>query len=257
MPEHRHGHAGHVPRGGVLALGGQARAVDEVGVRHAQLRRPGVHLIHAQLLGAVHQLRQRHRSVVGRADDHALEQHIHRLHLAGVQQHLGAAHARGLFRDGHALIHGDAALFDGLQRQKDRHHLGDRRHRPGRIGVHLEQNLAALRLQQQHGGAVQVHGRGLQQRRLGQFRKSVRDRGRSSRVRLRRGVQVELRCVAASRDHAQQQHKRKHSLHGDSSPRLQAVLSCARFGGNMMPRDWISAAGRCRGWFMRRGRAFP
>ena len=99
MGEHPARHDGHVAGGGVLALGGQAGAVDEVRVRHAQFAGAAVHGVGTERLAAVERLGQGHGGVVGAADDHAFQQRAHVLALTHVQQHLRAAHARRALRD--------------------------------------------------------------------------------------------------------------------------------------------------------------
>ena len=156
---------------------------------HAELLRALVHPVDAQFFGSVEHFGQRDGGVVGAADDHALEQHVDRLRLAHVQQHLRTAHARRRFRDRHDVVQRDAPVVDRLQRQQDRHDLGDRRDRARRIGVHFKDDLAALRFEQQRGGAVQRHWRRVEQRRAGQFDR----RGRGSWLRALRG-EVDFRA---------------------------------------------------------------
>ena len=75
-----------VGRGVVLRVG-QAGGIDEMGVVHAQALCFPVHLFGEGGFAAGNQQRQLARSIIGRLDDHAVHQLIHRYRLARVEEH--------------------------------------------------------------------------------------------------------------------------------------------------------------------------
>ena len=153
-------HEGDVPCTGDVSLRRKAGAVDEVGVRHAQLLGPCVHLLHKQLRHPGHALRQRHGGVVAAGHAHRLQKIVYGDLLTLRQVDMAAAHRGGVGADRHHVVVVEAALFDGLHGQKQRHHLGD----AGRL-----QRLVLI-LGVQHLSRLFLH----QQRRLRPYRQLYR-----------------------------------------------------------------------------------
>ena len=118
-------HEGDVVGAGDVTLGGEAGAVDEVGVVHAQTLGPVVHLLHEQLRHAGDLLRQRHRRVVAGGHANAFQQLLHGDLLALRQKNLTAAHAGGVGGHRDYVIVGQRAAVDGIHGQQQRHDLGD------------------------------------------------------------------------------------------------------------------------------------
>ena len=92
-------------------------AVDKMGVRHPQLLRPLIHLLHKRCLRAADGLGQRRSAVVGRRDCDALDHVAHTHLLALFQIDLAAALGRrsGGGRDG--VVPAQNAAVDGLHHQ--------------------------------------------------------------------------------------------------------------------------------------------
>ena len=103
----------------------QARAVDKVGVLHAQLHGPLVHPFHKGRLAAGHGFGQGCGAVVGRGDHHGFEHLVHGHLLALFQIDLAAALGCGGSAGRHRLVPGQPPLVQRLHDQQQRHDLGD------------------------------------------------------------------------------------------------------------------------------------
>ena len=139
---------------GNVALGGQAGGVDKVGVRHAQLRRPLVHLLHKGLRAPRQMLGQGHGRVVGRDHAHRLEHILHRQLLVLLQPDLAAPHGAGVGGGGDGVVVGEASAVDGLHGQQDGHHLCDAGRLQGLVLVDRVEHLARGLLHQKAGLAL-------------------------------------------------------------------------------------------------------
>ena len=138
----------------------QAVGIDEVGAGAAQLLGPLIHQGHKGVLGSGHRLRQDAGRLVGGHQHHAVQQLLHRQHLAllDVGGAAGGVHVVDQGRRRHLLVQGQHPLVHGLQGQQGGHDLGDAGgilgvplveavqhppglivHQQGRLGVHLGQ----------------------------------------------------------------------------------------------------------------------
>ena len=141
----------HIPRGGVVVLVVQPIGIGKGGARHAKSRRLVVHGGHKSLQPAA-AIRQRQGRVVAAAQHQAVQQLLHRHHLAGLEIHGGALH--------HVIIgHRDGVRQPGmLQHHQGRHDLG------GACDPHTPPGVLFI----QHFPAVGVHQDG---RRGGELRR--------------------------------------------------------------------------------------
>ena len=156
-------HKGDIVGAGDVSLRRQAGAVDKMGVRHAQLRGPPVHLLHEQLMYTGDLLRQRHRRVVAGGHAHRFQQLLHCDLFALRQIDLTAAHPGGRGTDCHHVVVADRAAVDGLHGQQQRHDLGDAGGLQLLMLVLREQHLPRGFLHQQRrpAGDGQLHRRRL------------------------------------------------------------------------------------------------
>jgi len=99
----------------------------------------------AKRLSAVTQsFGQHHRRVVGRLGDDAEDAVLHADVMAGTQAQLGRRLLRGVARNRQFLIHFQPPVFERLEGQVKRHHLGQRCRVAQRIRVGCMQNAAAF-----------------------------------------------------------------------------------------------------------------
>ena len=113
----------------------QAGAVDKMGVRHAQLRRPLIHLFHKSAFAPGQQLRHGAGAVVGGGHGNGFE-HLTDGHLLpGFQINLAAPLGRRGLGGGDNIVVVDAPGVDGLHNQQHGHHLGDAGGGQGLVGV--------------------------------------------------------------------------------------------------------------------------
>ena len=156
------GHEGDVVSGGEVALGGEAGAVDEVGVSHAQLTGPEVHLGNKGGLAAGKILGHGHSGVIAGDHSDALEQLGDGHLLPLLQVDLGTAHAGGISGDGHHVVPGNAAAVQGFHDEKQGHDLGDAGGLQLLAGVFFVEDSAALLLHQHRrgGGCLRPGGGG-------------------------------------------------------------------------------------------------
>ena len=113
-----------------MAFSGQAVAVAEVGVLHAQLLSAAVHLFHKSALAPGDLLRQRHGRVVPRRHRYGFQQVMNGHLLPFRQEHLAAAHGGGVGGTGDHILQVQLPLFDSLYHQQHGHDLGHRRRFP-------------------------------------------------------------------------------------------------------------------------------
>ena len=109
-----------------MAFGGQAVAVAEVGVLHAQLLGATVHLFHKSALAPGNLLRQRYGCVVPRRHRHGFQQVMDGHLLPLRQKDLAAAHGGGVGGTGDHILQVQLPLFDGFHHQQHGHDLGHR-----------------------------------------------------------------------------------------------------------------------------------
>ena len=88
MKEKVAAHEGDVIGGGEVPLGGEACAVDEVGVQHAEGAGAVIHLFHEQLRDTRNMLGESHGGVVARGDTQGFEKIIHGDLLSLGEEHL-------------------------------------------------------------------------------------------------------------------------------------------------------------------------
>ena len=143
-----------------MSGGGQAGAVEKVGVGHAQLGRTLVHAGDEGLLAARQMLRQGHGGVVGGDHSDTLQQLPHGELLPLLQIDLRAAHARGVGGDGDRLIPADQAGVQGLEQQQQGHDLGDAGGLVLGVGVFFIEDDAGVPLHEQGGVGGQLAGEG-------------------------------------------------------------------------------------------------
>ena len=138
--------------------------VDEVGAGAAQLLGPLIHQGHKGVLRPGHRLRQDAGRLVGGHQHHAVQQLLHRQHLAllDVGRAAGGIHIVDQGRRSDRLIQGQDPLVHGLQSQQSRHDLGNA---GGILGVLLVEAV-------QHPPGLIVH----QQRRLGVYLRHLHGR---------------------------------------------------------------------------------
>ena len=121
----RPAHQGDVIGAGHMARGGQAGAVEKVGVLHAQFGSPLVHQGHEGLLAARHMLGQGHGAVVGGHHRYCFD-HIPDGQLFILfQPDLGPAHGDGMGGSGDHVLPRQLPGVDGLHYQQQGHHLSD------------------------------------------------------------------------------------------------------------------------------------
>ena len=158
---------GQIARGRDVAGLGQAFRVLESGGRHTQRLGLGVHHLDKVLGRAAYALGQRHRGIVARLHDHALDQVFHRhLHL-GVDEHARAGHLPGAFADRQRLRQGDFLAAQRVEHQIGRHQLGQRGRLNHGIGVLGGQHLVRRHVDQQvvtRGNFGRLQGLGKAQR---------------------------------------------------------------------------------------------
>ena len=135
----------------MVTLRGQAGAVLEHRVLHAQLRGPGVHFLHKGGLAARQVFRHGHRGVVARGHGDGLEHLVHGQLLSLLQEHLGAPHAGGVGGDGNHGVLGETAAVQGFLDEQKGHDLGDAGGLQGFVGVLLIEDLP--------GGFLHKNGR--------------------------------------------------------------------------------------------------
>ena len=150
-------HQGDVIGGGIVIGVVEAVDIDKVGPLAAQLLGPLVHVLHKGRLIPVHRLRQDLGRLVGRGEQQAVQQLLHRQHLSRLDIGGGAPFrdlgGRGGGRDGG--IRSELPLLDGLQHQQGGHYLGDAGWIGLLIGPLLVQDLIVIGVQQNGVGAVQ------------------------------------------------------------------------------------------------------
>ena len=163
--------------GGILAVV-QTRAVDEVGVVHAQFLGPLIHPVHEGAFRPGDMLRHGAGAVVGGGHGDGFD-HVGDGHgLAHLQIDLAAAFCRRRFRGHHHVVPADPAFLDGLHDQQHGHHLGDAGRCQRFVGVGLKQ----------HRAGFDVH----QHRALSPYRQIYRFRGK--RRRQKQQTQYRKHC---------------------------------------------------------------
>lgn len=157
-------HDGDIIGGGIVVLVVEAVGIDEVGVLHTQLPGLGVHHVHKVLDGAAHRLGQNIARLVGRGNQVAVEQLLHREHLAGLNARIGGGaslrHHRRRGGGGDGLVQGELAAVHRLQHQKRGHDLGDGSGVHLFIGVVRIEHIAVVPIH--HDGRPALGGRVLQ-----------------------------------------------------------------------------------------------
>ena len=150
-------HQGDVIGSGIVIGVVEAVDIDKVGPLASQLLGPLIHVLHKGRLVPVHRLRQDLGRLVGRGEQQAVQQLLHRQHLPCLDIGGGAPlrdpGRGGGGRDGG--IRNKLPLLDGLQHQQRGHHLGDAGGVGFLIGPLLIQDLVVIGVQQDGVGAVQ------------------------------------------------------------------------------------------------------
>ena len=167
IPGHGAGDLADIPGAGVLPLGGQARAVDVMGVLQPHFRGPMIHFVHEGLLAARCVLGQGHGAVVAAGDDGAAQQILHGIHGTRVQQGGGADGGGRVAGNRHRILEPQPPLIDFLQQEQQRHQLGHGSRLPPLIGVLFKDHSTGSCLHQQIGRGGQGDGRFAFQRRGG------------------------------------------------------------------------------------------
>ena len=118
-----------------LDLGRQTVRIGEGGSRHTEALGRCIHVLDERVLRAIDAFGQHHSDVVGALDDQRLQCEPH-LHL-GVdgQPDLGRALRMRQLRHFQFGVELELAVFNGLERQIGRHHLGQRRGMPSIVDV--------------------------------------------------------------------------------------------------------------------------
>ena len=126
--QHLAEHHRHVTRRGKPFSRGKPRAIDEIGVRHAQLLRPCVHAGDKTFHAPRHPLCERYAAVVGACHYDGLDEVPRPVLGARVEKYLRAAHRRGALRDHYLLVKREFSPvhgFEGEQHGHDLDHAGD------------------------------------------------------------------------------------------------------------------------------------
>ena len=143
-------HEGDVVGGGVVPLGGQAGAVAENGVFHAQLGGAGVHSLHKGGFAACQMLGHGHAGVVAGGHGDGLEHIVDGERFTFLHVDLGPAHPGGVGGDSHHRVGGQRSVLQGLH---DEQHGHDFRH-AGQLqrlfAVFFIQNFSRGFFHQQH-----------------------------------------------------------------------------------------------------------
>ena len=160
MADQLTGHDGDISRRGDVVLGGivQAVGVLKVGGGHAQLGGSLVHALDKSLLRAVGMLGQGHGGIVGRGDDHALDEVAGGHLLSLLEVDLGATHGGGVGGGGDRVLPLQGSCVDTLHDEEEGHDLGDRGGGHGLGGVMGVEDLPRGGLHED--GAFAVGGEG-------------------------------------------------------------------------------------------------
>ena len=142
--QQRAGDHRHVARRGVVLGIVQPVRVDEMQFVQADLLRLGVHLRREGVHRTRHALGDGHGDVVWRLHHQHLEGVVERDLGAGPEAHLRGRLARRARRDDERRVHGQPAGAHRVERDIDRHQLGQRRGIPDLGRVLLEQHLSAV-----------------------------------------------------------------------------------------------------------------
>ena len=138
----------------------EACGVFKCGIRHAQLCRPLVHLLHKGILTAGDMFRQSHGAVVGGNDAHGF-QHLPGGHLfVLLQPDLGAAHGAGVGGGGNDGIVGHLSAVNGLHGEENGHNLGDAGRFQLFVLVFGVENCAGFLFHQEGRGRRHIHSSG-------------------------------------------------------------------------------------------------
>ena len=149
---------GHVPRGGIVFLCGQAGAVGVMRVRQPQLFGARVHQPHKTLFRPRKMLGKGDGRVIGAGDDHRFEQFAELVALPRVEKRLTAAHARRARRNRHLILQRHTPLIDRLQGEQNGHHLIDAGDRAALVRVLFKDDLSRRGLAENCAGAGQGNG---------------------------------------------------------------------------------------------------
>ena len=142
-----------------MVLRRPAGGIDEVAIGHAQTLGLGVHQVGEGVFAAGNMLGQGNTGVVTGLNDDAAQQVNDRHLVTHANEHLGATHAPGLLADQHRVVLGNLAALDLLTDDVAGHHLGQAGRRQRVIGIVLDQNCAAVGVDQQVAGGRQIRRR--------------------------------------------------------------------------------------------------
>ena len=188
--QQRAGDHRHVPRRGVVLGIVQTVRVDEMQFVQADLLGLGVHLRREGVHRARHALGDGHGDVVGRLHHQHLEGVVEGDLGAGPEAHLRGRLARRAHRDDERRVHGQPAGPHRVERDIDRHQLGQRRGIPDLGRVLLDQHLSAVGVDDEIGSGA--GGGGGQRQRGGGQPTDPRNANRHAIALLRRPKPLRL-----------------------------------------------------------------
>ena len=149
VAHHRGGEPAQIACGRDLLRLGQPIGIDELGARHAEALRGGVHALDEGLVRAGHRLGQHDRHIIGRLDNERLEALLDRHLGAHGQADLGRRLHMGELRAADLGFERDFALLDRLEHDVGRHDLGEGGRVPLVILVLRVEDLPIPRIEQE------------------------------------------------------------------------------------------------------------
>ena len=120
-------HDRHVPGGRVVIRMRQTGCIDEIRIRHTELRRVLIHQMGERRLVTGDELGERHTGVVSRLNDDTLEKIFEGHLVSDFDEHLRATHPPGLLADQHGRIELKFSLRELCEHHVHGHHLGQAR----------------------------------------------------------------------------------------------------------------------------------
>ena len=150
-----------------MPLGVEPAGVDKMRICHTELRGALVHQFRKRRLRAADVLRHGDRRVVCRAHADRLHELVEHELLARLKPDLASAHAVSVLADGHDILHRDAAVLHGFEREQQRHDFRDGCDGDCVVGRFLIEHLPRVRTHEDGVAARHVKGRQLDARGVG------------------------------------------------------------------------------------------
>ena len=134
----------------------QPGAVDEMGVRHPQFRRPLVHLLHKSAFAARNQLCHGAGAVVGRRHGNGFEHIRHRHCFPRLEVNLASSLGGGGLRSRHLVIQVNPSVVQRLHNQQHGHHFRDAGRSQALVTLLFVKHRAGGHIHQQGAFCIQV-----------------------------------------------------------------------------------------------------